>query len=99
MLHLNGFDKNIKKRLFIAFDLAKLLKSQEKAIAKKQEMLCRKIFSAHGIHLPFLCEYSLHIPIASGHQNNIRRARLSITPRTPAPLPSRPSGTSKACKI
>jgi len=27
MLHLNGFDKNIKKRLFIAFDLAKLLKS------------------------------------------------------------------------
>jgi hypothetical protein len=54
----------------------------------------QKIFSTHGIHLAFLYEYSLHIPIAFGHQNNIKRTRLNASRSSHRRL-SRPLGTTE----
>jgi len=87
-------DAVIKIERFLAFVLSNILILQGNLISFEPFVLHVKIFSAHGIHLSFLCGYSLHIPIAYGHQNNIKRTRLNMS-RFPYRRLSRPLSTTE----
>jgi hypothetical protein len=79
---------------FIAFVLSNLLILQGNLVSFRSFLLHVKIFSSHGIHVAFLCGYSLHIPIAYGHQNIIKRTRLNMS-RFPYRRLSRPVSTTE----